>query len=98
MKKINISFPNGTVISADVLQDKEPELVESMWNFFETPQKLICHNTLSTGDSFAAFPRPPKSPVKAGHLGKTIGNNRIHYTELKAGNLIWSGTKLYVCY
>ena len=98
MKEIKITFTNGAVISAGVRESEEPELAESMQRFFEEPKKLICHNTLSTGDSFAAFPRPPKSPVKAGHLGKTIGRNRLHYTELKAGDLIWSGTKLYVCY
>lgn len=98
MKEIKITFPNGAVVSAAVLEESEPELTENMWDFFDRPKKLICHNTLSTGDSFAAFPRPPKSPVRAGHLGKTIGNQRIHYTELTAGDLLWSGTKLYVCY
>lgn len=98
MKEIKITFPTGELIRAAVQEQAEPELSESLWAFFDTPKQLICHNTLSTGDSFASFPRPPRSPVRAGHLGKTIGRNRIHYTELKPGNLIWSGTKLYVCY
>lgn len=98
MKKICLTFPNGMLIHATLLEDQEPELCESMWHFIEDEQSFICHNTLSTGYSFAAFPRPSRSPNTASHLANPIGRNKIGYTKLTCGDLIWSGSKLYVVY
>lgn len=97
-KKIKLSFPNGAVIHASLLEEAEPELCESLWEFAKEEQSLICHNTLSTGYSFPAFRRPSKSPNTESHLANPIGRNKVGYTSLKKGNLLWSGTKLYVVY
>lgn len=98
MKKIQLSFPNGAVVKATLLESEEPELCESLWDFAKEEEPLICHNTLSTGFSFPAFRRPSRSPNTETHLANPVGRNKIVYTSLKAGNLLWSGTKLYVVY
>jgi len=98
MKKIKLIFPNGTEIKAALLEDREPELCQSLWEFAKEEQTLICHNTLSTGFSFAAFRRPSRSPNTESHLANPIGRCKIGYTSLQKGNLLWSVTKLYVVY
>lgn len=98
MKKIRLLFPNGSNIIASLLNAEEPELCESLWNFVEHEQGFICHNTLSTGYAFAAFPRPTRSPSTSSHLANPIGRNKIGYTSLTVGDLLWSGSKLYVPY
>ncbi|MDY3282525.1 hypothetical protein [Dysosmobacter sp.] len=98
MKKIKLTFPNGTAVLATLLEEEEPELSASLWEFAEDPEPLICHNTLSTGFSFPAFRRPSRSPNTESHLANPIGRNKVGYTSLKAGDLLWSGTKLYVVY
>lgn len=98
MKKIKLIFPNGAEVKAALWEKEEPELCESLWDFAKEEQSLICHNTLSTGFSFPAFRRPSRSPNTESHLANPIGRNKVGYTKLKAGNLLWSGTKLYVVY
>lgn len=98
MRKIDLTFPNGTVVKATLLEAEEPELCESLWEFAEDPEPLICHNTLSTGFSFPAFRRPSRSPNTETHLANPVGRHKVGYTSLKAGDLLWSGTKLYVVY
>ena len=98
VKQIKLTFPNGTVVRADLLEQEEPELCESLWEFAKEEQPLICHNTLSTGYSFPAFRRPSRSPNTESHLANPIGRHKIGYTSLVKGNLLWSGTKLYVVY
>jgi hypothetical protein len=98
MRKIRLTFPNKTEILATLWEKEEPELSESLWNFLEKEQGFICHNTLSTGYAFAAFPRPTRSPSTSSHLANPIGRNKIGYTSLFPGGLLWSGSKLYVPY
>lgn len=98
MRKIKLLFPNGTHATATLLEEREPELCESLWAFVETEKGFICHNTLSTGDAFAAFPRPTRSPSTSSHLANPVGRNKIGYTSLVCGDLLWSGSKLYVAY
>ena len=98
-KKIRISFPNGTVVKAALWEEQEPELTKSLWEFAENHKfPLVCHSTLSTGGSFPAFIRPSRSPNTTSHLANPVGRHKIGYTSLKAGDLLWSGTKLYVVY
>ena len=98
MRKIELTFPNKSIVSASLLEKEEPELCESLWKFIEQEQRFICHNTLSTGYAFAAFPRPTRSPSTSSHLANPIGRNKIGYTSLFPGGLLWSGSKLYVPY
>ncbi len=98
MKRITLEFPNGTVVRAVLLEEEEPELCENLWEFAKEEQSLICHNTLSTGNSFVAFRRPSRSPNTESHLANPIGRNKKKYTALATGNLLWSMTKLYVVY
>lgn len=98
VRKIRLTFPNKTEVAAFFLEQEEPELCDSLWRFVEREQGFICHNTLSTGYAFAAFPRPTRSPSTASHLANPVGRNKIGYTLLSAGGLLWSGSKLYVPY
>lgn len=98
MKKIKLTFPNGAEVKAALLEEQEPELCESLWDFAGEEQSLICHNTLSTGFSFPAFPRPSRSPNTESHLANPIGRHKVGYTSLRAGDLLWSVSKLYVVY
>ena len=99
MEKIKITFPSGVSVRASLLRDAEPELAESLWQTLEEPQKGITHVTVSTGDSFRLFFRPlVEPPETAGTLRAPIGNHRLFYTELEAGNLLWNNIKMYFCY
>lgn len=99
MDKIKVTFASGVSVRATLLRDKEPELAESLWQKLETKQKGITHVTVSTGDSFSLFFRPLVEPPKmAGTLRAPIGNRRLFYTELEAGNLLWNNIKMYFCY
>lgn len=99
MEKIKITFPSGVSVRATLLRDAEPELAESLWQKLETQQKGITHVTVSTGDSFSLFFRPLREPpATAGTLRAPIGNHRLFYTELEAGNLLWNNIKMYFCY
>ena len=97
--KLKVTFASGVSVRATLLRDKEPELAESLWQKLETKQKGITHVTVSTGDSFSLFFRPLVEPPKmAGTLRAPIGNRRLFYTELEAGNLLWNNIKMYFCY
>jgi len=99
MKKIKMIFPSGEYAVATLLFDDEPELAQDLWDRLETPQKGLCRVTLSTGDSYGILFRPlSEVPKAAGTLRAPIGNKRLFYTELTEGNLLWSRSRLYVCY
>ena len=98
MRRIRLTFPNGTAVRADLLEEAEPELCEDLWRYLTEERLLICHNTLSTGYSFAAYRRPSTSPNTSAHLANPIGRGKVGYTELRRGDLLWTKTKLYVAY
>lgn len=98
MRRIKFTFPNGMQIGASLLDEKEPELAESLWEATEQPLRLICHNTLSSGSAFGAYSRPPREPVEAGYQGRPVGRNNVSYTKIKMGEMVWTGTRFLVVY
>ena len=98
MRRIKFTFPNGTEIRAGLLDEKEPELAQSLWDMVEEPMGFICHNTLSSGSAFGAYSRPPREPVEAGYQGRPIGRNNVSYTKIKLGEMVWTGTRFLVVY
>lgn len=98
MKKMKIAFPNGMEVIGTLQEKEEPELSESLWNFAENGAKLICHNTLSTGYAYGAYSRPTRSPIEAGFMGRPVGNDPLSYTKIQAGQIVWTGNRMFVSY
>ena len=98
MKKMKLTFPNGTFVIGTLKEQEEPELSESLWNFGKSPEKLICHNTLSTGYAYGAYSRPTRSPIEAGFMGRPVGNCPVSYTNVRAGEIVWTGNRMFVSY
>ena len=98
MRKIIFHYPNGATVVGTLKDVEEPELSDSLWNFLEQPQRFICHNNLSTGYSYGAHSRPTRSPGKIGFMGSPIGNHPVSYTEVHAGEMVWTGTRFFIAY
>jgi hypothetical protein len=92
MSDTNIKFP------ATLSEKEEPELCEMFWNLLEKPVKMICQNTLSTGDLFLGFPRPPKHPIKVGSQANPIGRKKWLLSQLDPGMLLFGGDSIYFAY
>ena len=99
MDKIKITFPSGVSVRATLQRDVEPELAESLWQRLDVRRKGLAKITISTGNSYSIFFRPPsEAPEKSGTLRAPIGNRRLLYTELQDGDILWNNSRLYCCY
>jgi hypothetical protein len=88
-RKIMIEFPDiKSKFSATLLDEEEPELCEKFWQVLETPLKMICHHTLSTGDLFEGYGRPPIHPVEVGSQANPIGRKQWLLSKLDPGMLM----------
>jgi len=98
MKKLRITFPNGFVAHAAIREKEEPKCAADCIEFFKTPKKLICHHTISTGNIIICHDLPPAHPVAAGSQVAPLGANPLHYTCIKAGDIIWKGWSITLSY
>jgi hypothetical protein len=98
VRKIKFSYPNGATIIGTLQDETEPELSDNLWNYLEKPQRFICHNNLSTGYSYGAHSRPSRHPGKIGFMGSPIGNHPVSYTQVNAGEMVWTGTRFFIAY
>lgn len=99
MKKIKISFPESNIeVTANLLLEEEPDLCRQLWDAIEEPSRMACHHTMSTGDVFVAFPRPPKHPPITGTQANPIGRKSVLWSDLTAGQLFWRGWNIGVAY
>lgn len=100
MKSVQIYFPESDVsVAANLLVDEEPELCQQLWDAIETPSKMVIHHTISTGDVFVAFPRPPKHPPVTGTQAQPVGRNtNVLWSDLKCGDIFWRGWNIGVAY
>ena len=91
-RKIIIEFSDSKIkISATLLDEEEPEQCDMFWETLKTPLKMICQHTLSTGDYFATYGRPPKRPVKTGSQANPIGRKQWLLCQLEPGMLLYTG-------
>ncbi|WP_144461957.1 hypothetical protein [Siminovitchia fortis] len=98
-RKIEIEFPDTEIkVLATLLDNDEPELCDMFWDRLETPQKMACGNTWSTGDLYVAAARPPKEPVSIGSQANPIGRNQIPLCDLEPGTLVYTGLEVWVAY
>lgn len=100
MKTIQINFPESDVtVTANLLVEREPELCQQLWDAIETPSRMVCHHTISTGDVFVAFPRPPKEPPVTGTQAKPVGRHTdFLWSDLQPGDIFWRGWNCGVAY
>lgn len=100
MKTISIKFPESDVtVTAELLLDEEPELCSQMWDYLEEPKKMACHHTISTGDVFVAFPRPPKHPPVTGTQAQPVGRHtEVLWSDLQPGDVFWRGWNCGIAY
>jgi hypothetical protein len=87
---IVIEFPTvGSSVRADLWEEVEPELCETLWGNLAEPIKMVCRHPVSSGQEFSAEARPPKHPVKSG-LG--VGRKRYLYTTVPLGGVVYAVT------
>ncbi|NLC10931.1 MAG: DUF3830 family protein [Firmicutes bacterium] len=99
MKKISIYFPESNItVRASLLEEEEPELCQLLWEAVKEPLRMACHHTMSTGDVFVAFPRPPKHPPQTGTQAKPLGRKNVLWSDLQVGQLFWRGWNMGVAY
>ena len=94
MKRIKLTFPDGTQVKADLLDESEPDLVQSLWAAIEQPVKLVCYGSLSNGSVINAYMRPSREPVETMRPGR----HPVSYGELCSGEILWDGTRLLLVY
>jgi len=99
MKKIEVYFPESDIaVTAALLESEEPELCQQLWTAVKEPLRMACHHTMSTGDVFVAFPRPPKHPPQIGTQANPIGRKEVLWSDLQVGQLFWRGWNMGVAY
>jgi hypothetical protein len=90
VRSIVIEFPKiGSSVRANLWDEVEPELCETLWANLKEPTKMVCRHPVSSGQEFSAESRPPKHPVKSG-LG--VGRNRYLYTTVPLGGVVYAVT------
>jgi len=91
-KSIKLTFPEGKVsFLAELMFDEEPEMCSLLWKNLEKPVKYFCHHTLSSGQVFLGYPRPPKKRLKTGLQSKPIGRNILKTTQMSPGMIQYTG-------
>lgn len=91
-RKIMIEFSDIKIKFPATLRDKEePELCEEFWQILETTLKMICHHTLSTGDLFEGYGRPPIHSIQSGSQANPIGRKQWLLSRLDPGMLMYCG-------
>lgn len=92
MKKLRIYFPGiDKSVHASLLEDKEPKLVDEIWNTLETPMKAYAHSTLSTGDFVECRPVAPYEMPEFGNQTNPLGEDIPYLCDMKAGEIFWAG-------
>jgi hypothetical protein len=90
-KQVEFFWPEIEVkVSATLLEEDEPELCATLWSYLETPKKLICRHTLSTGCNFGCEGRPPRDPVKSGTQAQPLGRKHQLLTRVKPGSVSYA--------
>jgi hypothetical protein len=90
VRSIVIEFPSvGSSVRADLWEEVEPELCETLWGNLAEPIKMVCRHPVSSGQEFSAEARPPRHPVKSG-LG--VGRKRYLYTTVPLGGVVYAVT------
>lgn len=92
MSTIKITFPNGFTANAKLREKEEPECVAAALEFLKDgPCKCVNYHTVSTGDLFGVFPRPPRHPVPAGSQVNYVGSESKMIYDLLPGDISWQG-------
>ncbi|MDP2901365.1 MAG: hypothetical protein Q8O47_10405, partial [Candidatus Bathyarchaeota archaeon] len=90
VRGIIIEFPGiGSSVRADLWEDVEPELCETLWANLREPARMVCRHPVSSGQEFSAEARPPRHPVKSG-VG--VGRRRYLYTTVPLGGVVYAVT------
>ncbi len=79
----------GSRIRAELWEEAEPELSNTLWANLAEPVKMVCRHPVSSGQEFSAEARPPRHPVKSG-LG--VGRKRYLYTTVPLGGVVYAVT------
>ena len=92
MSKIKVTYPNGAEIYATVREKEEPELSKAMLDQLAGgPVSCACYHTLSSGNFYIAFPRPPKHPIPSGNQVDVIGKENKMICDLEVGDISNAG-------
>ncbi len=96
LQKMELEWPEiKNKVTASLLKEEEPELCEALWRKIETPAKLFCRHTLSTGYVFMGEQRPPRHPVQAGTQAVPLGRKEWLPSRIEPGSVIYSGVGGY---
>ena len=98
MRKFVIEFPEYNISAVGTVLEDEPQNADSFWDWMAKPQKCFTHPTISTGEHFSCWPRPPYDPPAAtGDQTTHLSNNSPILctgdkpTESHDGEILWSG-------
>jgi len=95
-RSISLEWPSvGIKIQTELQDSEEPEMCDMFWNRIETPMKMFCRHTLSTGCVFMGEGRPPRHPIPSGTQAQPLGRKRFMYSELKPGCILYAGFGAY---
>ena len=90
VKSIIIDFPSiGLSVRAELWEEEEPELCETLWESIGSSVRMVCRHPVSTGQEFSAEARPPRHPVKSGFA---VGRKRYLYTMVPLGGVVYAVT------
>jgi hypothetical protein len=100
VKKIELEWPDQKiVVKATLLEKEEPEFAELLWNDLEKEMKTYCSHTLSTGEVYLCFARPPKKPMNTGSQRAPVGRIITLMTRMENGQICYGGGGgLRICY
>ncbi len=65
MRKIYLEYPDGTKISATIVEGEEPVLADMLWEAAGRGEKYLIHQPISAGFAYKGIPKPrgEKVPV-----------------------------------
>ena len=98
-RQIWLEWPShGIKVTAQLLDEEEPELCEILWENLKEPVKMFCRHPVSTGEEFSAEARPSRHPVKT---GTTLGRNKRMFCDIPPGSInyaVYGGYGGLSCY
>jgi len=78
-------------VQARLRSDLPEEVLKAFFAATETPLRMAADHTMSTGDYFLSRGRPPRHPTHAGSQAAPFGGVPILLSQLKAGDVLYSG-------
>lgn len=95
-KSVSLEWPVVSVkFNIELMENEEPDMCDMLWKRLDSPLKMFCRHTLSTGGVFMGEGRPPRHPIPSGTQAMPLGRKRYMYSQLKPGCILYAGFGAY---